>query len=588
MPSTTQLLGEVKVTINGTVLTRVSDLILTQPFDGHHTFEITFLPEMLPGKSSKVDLKKLAEDWVGEDINLYLKQVEKTKTSSIERQKLIFDGFVTSVKLVKGSGTANTLLVSGISPTALLSAGKTTRSFTEKSLKSILGAVLSPLAKISKVIDPTFTTAIPYVTQYEEDNFHFMQRLAEDYGEWMFYDGKQLVFGKKGRQKGEEISLKNGVNLFDMQYSVRVTPLNQTGLYYDYYTHKAYQAPSSAEKISGLGSFAKIGAEKSDKVFGDELIELGYQNHHESGPLKRAVQLKKSEQTNKLAVLTGRTPEMEIKLGATVKITDTFLTAANQTESVDYGSFVVTRLSHYMDSRGIYQCNFEALPHDTDFAPVDYRIIQPNAEPQTAKVMKVNDDKSMGRVMVQFPWQEAEGEMTPWARVVHPMASQDKGVYFIPEVGETVFVDFEFGNPDIPFVSGSMYRAEGLPGNLFHPQNNIKGIITRGGNHIMIDDTGGAEKIHIYNRDKQNELELTLGGTMGIKVKSKGQISLEAAEKIILKAPDIQIEAAQKLSVKSATATHQADQQMQLSAGTCLDLDGGAKATLKAAQVMIN
>ncbi|AXE21835.1 hypothetical protein DR864_28610 (plasmid) [Runella rosea] len=437
---------------------------------------------------------------------------------------------------------------------------------------------------------------IRYVTQYEEDNFHFLQRLAEEYGEWMFYDGEQFIFGKNGRDKGNEITLKHGENIFDMQYSLRTTPLNLKGFNYDYYNNKTYEAPASSENVSGLGAFTLVGLNKSAKVFNDELVEIGYQNHRESSTLKTAVKLKKSEQANKLAVLTGRTPEMEIKLGGTVKVIDTYLNDQNKVEVIDYGSFVITRLSHFLDTRGVYQCNFEAVPQDTDFAPVDYRIISPNAEPQAAVVMQVDDKDRMGRIKVQFPWQKNDNELTPWIRVVNPMAAQDRGMYFIPEIDEVVFVDFEFGNPDMPFVTGSMYHGQAKPGDLFDEKNNIKGIITKGGNHIIIDDTDGKEKIKIYNRESKNEIELSIDGEASIKAKSNGTIYLEAAKGIEMKAPKIKIEAdnevdisaGNSVKVEGTTVDVNAQASGSFKTSAQLELNGGSMAVLKAALVTIN
>ncbi|MEO6282969.1 MAG: phage baseplate assembly protein V [Dyadobacter sp.] len=605
MPSTTQFLASTEITINGFVIKRINSISINQPFDNHHSFEISISPDMLPGKPLTVDIKKLAEKVVGESVIINLKQGLKQENGNIsDEQKLMFKGFVSSVRLSKGSSTSNTIVISGMSPTAMLSAGRTTRSFTEKNLDGIVDKVMSPFGDFPKKIGANYKTAIPFVTQYEEDNFHFLQRLAEDYGEWMFYDGEHFVFGKDKRDKGDVIALKHGENIFDMQYSLRATPMNFKGFYYDYLTDKSYEAPSSGESVSGLGSYAQVGLGKSEKLFKDELIEIGYQNFHENGLLKKAIKLKKSEQANKLAVLTGRTPEMQIKLGGTVKVTDTFTNAENKSEVIDYGAFVVTKLSHYLDTRGVYQCNFEALPQDTDFAPVDYRIIQPNAEPQAAVVMKVDDEKSMGRVMVQFPWQKADNEMTPWIRVVNPMAGKEQGVYFIPEIDEVVFVDFEFGNPDIPFVTGSMYHGQVLPGkNLFNTENNIKGIITKGGNHIIIDDTSGSEKIHIYNKDNKNEIVLSMADK-SIKVKSEGTIFLEATKSIEMKAPKIKMEASDELNIKAGKTQFANDQSIEISAGTSvevnssgkgtfkasasLDLDGGAAASLKGGMVKIN
>ena len=191
MSSTTQLIASIEISVNGLNLSRISNISISQPFDNHHSFELSVTPDMLPEKSVKVDLQKLAEQVVGEAITITLKQGLKNKEGVFEeKQKRVFKGIVTSLRLSKGSSTANTLLITGVSPTAMLSAGRTTRSFTDKTLGDIVKKVLSSFGALPNKVQTAANDKIHYVTQYEEDNFHFLQRLAEDFGEWMFYDGQ--------------------------------------------------------------------------------------------------------------------------------------------------------------------------------------------------------------------------------------------------------------------------------------------------------------------------------------------------------------------------------------------------------------
>jgi uncharacterized protein involved in type VI secretion and phage assembly len=201
------------------------------------------------------------------------------------------------------------------------------------------------------------------------------------------------------------------------------------------------------------------------------------------------------------------------------------------------------------------------------------------------------------------------------------MAGMSKS-YFIPELGDVVMVDFEQGNPDLPFVSGSLYANHpGVrdPGQeLFKNDNHIKGIITRGGNHIMIDDTEGKEKIHIFNKENKNEIELSMEGNSHINIKSKGSVNISAGS-ISLNASKININASEDLvlhgektfkgssketiDVKSKGFKVATDADIELEglnvkikakanagveATANLDLKGGPIANLKAGVVNIN
>jgi type VI secretion system secreted protein VgrG len=566
-------IASAEITIKGDTIKEVNYVQINQHFGTHHDFEISVAPEKLPGKS--VDLQALATKMVGEEITIKLNQ--SRKDASGKSQTMTFKGIVMSIRLVKGQTHTNTFLISGTSPTVVLSAGRTTRSFTDKKLSDIIGPIVEQFGSLKATIKPSFGGVIPYITQYEEDNFHFLQRLAEKYGEWMYYDGNQLIFGKSGRVSTPAVELFHGQNFFDMEYGVRATPLNFNAYYYNYSLDKFWSsAKSNAATVSGLQTMAQIGYNKSEKLFKDSLIGFGF--HEDEQALQQSVKLKKSEQSNKLAIMQGRTREMGIRLGGLIKVRDKFYTATNASqgatlqESTDYGTFVVTRLSNSLDSRGVHWATFEAVPHDTDFAPVDYRIVAPIAQPRMGIVKKVDDEGKMGRVKVDLLWHDTD-QTTPWIRVSQLMTGADRGVYFVPEVNEGVFVDFEFGDPDLPFVTGSFHRKkDALPGPLFNKDNNIKGIITRGGNHILINDESGKETIKIFNKDNKNEIDLSLDGDTTITIKSEGKINIEAKDTITMKAKKIEFTADEEWKVKAGKSEIKNDQGMEITAGTELKI----------------
>lgn len=563
---THELIAFPEIKVNGMTFNQVNTLVIRQSFDAHQTFEFSLLPGMLPDKPDTVSIRTYAEKLVGEDINIKLKLTD----NGGESQSLLFKGIVTGVKLAKSATAANVIHVSGVGPTLLLDANRTTRSFTQLSLHDIVRKITSSVNLSSKV-SPASNPTIPYITQYEETNYHFLQRLAKSYGEWMYYDGQSFIFGKGGRSSTETIALHYGINVFDLDYSLRVGSVNQKARYYDYQTNKTPEAIASGASVDGLQEFAQLMLKKSEKLFKDELVELGYQDHQSDSTLKTSVKLGKSERSNSFAVLQGTTPEMKLKIGGLIKVKDAHYTDG---QSIDYGSFLITQLTHSLNGNGDYQASFEAIPQDVAFPPVAYAVTSPIAQSQPAVVKKVDDEKSLGRVKVQFAWQKATNEMTPWIRVSSLMGSKEQGVYFIPEIEEVVFVDFEFGNPDLPFVRGSMYHADAKPGTLFNKDNNIKGIITRGGNHILINDEAGKETIKIYNKDTKNQIVLSLDGDASIIIKSEGSIRLEAKDKISMKAKTIEFAADQEWNVKAGKTEISNDQGLKISAGSDIGIEG--------------
>ena len=75
---------------------------------------------------------------------------------------------------------------------------------------------------------------------------------------------------------------------------------------------------------------------------------------------------------------------------------------------------------------------------------------------------------------------------TPWIRMTTPMATPGGGVFFRPEKGDEVMVDFENGNVERPYVVGSLYSK-----NVTTPAGS-RVITSRNGHTIKMDDPGDA------------------------------------------------------------------------------------------------
>lgn len=614
--SSTSFLNSTEISINGLSINRYNSVYLNQPFDNHHTFEISLSPNMLPDRQATFRLNDLADKFAGEPITIKFKQGESVAGVISGKQEQTFQGIVTSVRMLKSQSGTSSLIISGSSPTILLCAGPTTRSFSEMTAKDVVQKITSSVGINSK-ISPTNEGNKGYRVQYEEDDYTFLKRLSAFGDEWVFYDGESFIYGKKGRSSVTPVILNLGSNLFDMEYDLRVTPLNSTWLTHNYLDNKHHEAKTTPP-VTGLQTLPKVVEKKSVNLFKNAPTQLD-QELHTSSSLQDVATKNKEKQANELAVLRGRTPEMEVKVGGLIKVkediygvTDPKL-GAIKTDTIDYGQFVITRLTHYVDGRGVYQATFEAIPEAADQAPVDFNMPPYILNPDLAVVKDVNDPKGLGRVKVQYYWQKADNQTTDWIKVVHPMSGKERGVYFLPELEEEVWVDYLVGRPNHPVVMSSNYHEEAKPGELFNKDNNIKGIITRSGNHIIINDESGKESIKIYNKDKKNSIELSLDGTH-ITLKSDGNINLQAAGDITMKAGgnftmkaknkavvettagDIELMAGKDLNMSGLTnASLVAVEELNASGGTTkltaytkLDIDGGVMTTVKGGTVMIN
>jgi uncharacterized protein involved in type VI secretion and phage assembly len=153
--------------------------------------------------------------------------------------------------------------------------------------------------------------------------------------------------------------------------------------------------------------------------------------------------------------------------------------------------------------------------------------------------MDNKDPEKLGRIRVQFLWQEEQDEslMTPWIRIAQPHGGDDKGFYFIPEIDEEVMVDFENANAEKPYVVGTLYHGKQRPGKPWPTDtNDVKAIRTRNGHTIEIHDEGNNGYIRIYDHEKEDYIQTFSTDEKLIKLESTGNIKIYKEKDIIMKA----------------------------------------------------
>ncbi|MGC1951114.1 MAG: phage baseplate assembly protein V [Gammaproteobacteria bacterium] len=175
-----------------------------------------------------------------------------------------------------------------------------------------------------------------------------------------------------------------------------------------------------------------------------------------------------------------------------------------------------------------------------------------------ATVTDNKDTDGLARVRVRLPWQP-EGEQSYWARLATPMAMGDRGMYFLPDIGDEVLVGFARGNMSHPFVIGSLWNGQRRP-----PQTNDDGkndrrlIRSRSGHELRFED-GDPPTVelklqdgkHLLMNDKGVTLEDGRGNTLKIESNS-GSITIESTGKLRLKAQTISIEAGASMELKAS------------------------------------
>jgi uncharacterized protein involved in type VI secretion and phage assembly len=152
----------------------------------------------------------------------------------------------------------------------------------------------------------------------------------------------------------------------------------------------------------------------------------------------------------------------------------------------------------------------------------------------TAEVTSNEDPQNAGRIRVREVGINPDNEESHFfARLLTPFAGNGRGIAFLPEIGDEVVLGFEEGDPERPYVVGSVWNGKDVS-----PGAKPKRIVTKSGNQIVMDDAGAIE---IFTPGGTCMVQLSNGvnGTPRVTIHAEGDLFLEAKERIQLKCKEI-------------------------------------------------
>lgn len=489
---------------------------------------------------------------IGKDITVTL-QTDNIENVSLNAENdsiadIEFKGFIIAASGSR-SGSEYNINVEARSWDALLEDNPSCKSFEEKTLNDIVNDVVDDYSgHLDTDVDSRFTETIPYCVQYNETNFQFLQRLARRYGEWLYNDGIQLVFGNLKKRDSVRLSYPSkDIPSYNVDLKMQHVAFSHVASSYNAY---------DANQKEGIGEMQKEYNTLSEQVFQASqecYTKPTLQNLHSGGFANNDgretilnVSTKTQARGEKAGMLTysGNTYCSKLKLGATLVIIDNYITnsASNTKSDVDQDEILITELIHYFSSDETYSNHFNGIPSECDYPPYSNSDVYPMATSCRAKVKDNEDPNGLGRIRVQFDWQAQleDGMMTPWLRMAQPYAGGGKGFSFIPEIGEEVMIDFEGGNAERPYVKGTLYNGvEDVDGAWVansNSANQVKAIRTRNGHTIEIHDEGNDGYIRIYDNEKENYILTFSTDRKLIMLESTGNIELYAKNDIIMHA----------------------------------------------------
>ena len=530
---------------------RLDDFTLHQSLLSYNT--LCFNMHKGPKEDDKEARFTLCSQIIGKEITLSLDtdNIENLSlsTNNEKTAEITFKGIIMSAS---GSriGSQYIVNVEARSMEALLDDNPNCKSFEEMTLNDIVNDVLETEDgnSIEATVDARFTDSIAYCVQYNETDYQFLQRLARRYGEWLYNDGEQMVFGNLVSQDPVRLNYPSkDIPSYNVEMKMRHVAFSHIASSYN-----AYDATCKEGLEEMQRSYNPLGDsvfEASESHFSKPTL----QNLHSGGFADQDgretilnVSTKTQARGEKAGMLTysGNTYCSKIKIGATLVIVDNFITddITNAKSDVDQDEILITEIMHTFSSNETYSNHFFGISAACDYPPYANSDVYPVAPSCRAKVTDNEDPMDLGRIRVQFDWQAQldEGMVTPWLRIAQPYAGGGKGFSFIPEIGEEVMIDFEGGNAERPYVKGTLYNGMGDPDVAWLPNGNydnpIKAIRTRNGHTIEIHDEGNDGYIRIYDNEKENYILTFSTDQKLIKLESTGNIELYAQNDIIMQA----------------------------------------------------
>ena len=524
---------KISVGIDGKQLFSFKSLKLHQSINNHHRFEL--LLDLEAGGNRYAHNLKDSAKWIGKSFAVYAG--EKSETT--------FMGVVTGVSLHRKNSDFGHILVSGYSETYRLETDLNFNSWTGCTLADIIKEMTSK-AGVSARINPEYTEKLDYVCQYNESDFTFIKRLALQYNEWLYYDGIDLVFGRPVHLL-DAVKLEFGTSLSSLDIGVKA--LAKPAKVFSYHSLNdqtiAAETPNKPTDKDQLGHEA---FQASLGMYRNPARQYALPRIHYTSEMTRYVRKKQEAATAESHYVLGQSETATLVTGSVVDLKSSFLERAGSLTSESLGEFFITEITHTVGEDSYYSNTFKAIPTVVDTLP-EPEVEMPIAEPQMARVTRNDDKFGHGRVQVQMNWQ-TEKMSTDWLRVMAPdggssdQVKSNRGFVFIPEVGDHVLVGFRHGDPNRPYVMGSLFN--GTTGAGGGKENIAKTIVTRSGHTLAFNDMENGNWGITLKDAKGNVFHMDTKGS---------SINITAPQTITLNAANIMLNASNKIGLQSSSVS---------------------------------
>ncbi len=471
-----------------------------------------------------------------------------------------FNGLIASFEQNPGTGNFDKYTARLVPSLWQLTLATNCRVFQNKTVMEIIKEVISPYALSVGDVTTFAYQAMDYCTQFNETDFSFISRLAEQFGIFYWFEhsanDNKVIFGDSlgaygmcpvvsefayvPKELDRETMYRSTVS--DFRTTATMVTGKHTSYNWDFRTFKVGM-PSSQPSTQDYGhnAFERYSwptSEAGHTKVTDKLV--GTPDH--GTPFVTA---QRDASDVNAQVFHGTSSARSMIAGYVFTLKD------HKTRADWNQSYYLTEIAHHATQypsweesdqvveQEAYRNHFIGIQSGRQYRPERHTPKPKMYGPQNAIVVTPDGEDNYidkyGRVNVRFVWDRTSslhGTDNTWVRVAQPWAGPRTGAYFWPRLDDEVLIQFVDGDPDDPIIMGSVYNVNAMPKYALPDMSTRTGIFTRslkgGGvanaNELRFEDKAGSEQIFI---NAEKDLDLMVENDRRTHVKGKDSLIVD-------------------------------------------------------------
>lgn len=495
---------------------------------------------------------------------------------------LIFKGIVIEHGITSRSRKASRLIIKCKDKAVRMTLGRKNVIYKDSKDSDVIEEILD-LHHLGKEVTPTITQHGELVKYYATD-WDFIATRAEKNGLLVFVDDGKVSLLPPNMKQDPILDLVYGDNIFEFEANIdsrnQVNGVLATS--WDYSNQNIIEEEAGPPDFEEPGNLA---GKDLAKAAAPEKTELKHSGKIPDQELRAWANIKMLK--SRLAKITGR-----IKIQGFAKIKPGHLITLSGAGARFNGKHFVSGVSHSI-SLTDWETDVQIGLSENWFTDInDINDRQASGLLPAVNGLQIgvvsqleNDPTGEYRILVKMPVLDVNDEGI-WARIARLDAGENRGSFFLPEIGDEVIIGFINDDPRNPVVLG-MVNSSAKPAPITaSDDNHEKGFVTHSDMKVVFNDdkksmtlSTPAGKSIVLNDDDGNIVLTDENGNSlemnsnGISIKSSGEINITAKK---------------DLSLKGLNLTAAANSQFSANGQSGAELTSSATAIIKGSLVKIN